>query len=228
MDLEGSLISKPPQAGSRIFKPDPVRGTLEISTEPPSHRGGLIYIPSTYDSTHPTPLLIIFHGAGGISKNILPLVQSFADEFNFIVFAPDSRDATWDIIIDDYGPDVLFTNKALEYIFNTYNINQKKVAMAGFSDGASYALSLGLTNGSIVTHILAFSPGFVAPSIQQGHPRIYVCHGKTDSILPIDRCSRQLVPALRQTGYNVDYIEFEEGHIIPPARVREAIEMFVR
>ncbi len=31
----------------------------------------------------------------------------------------------------------------------------------GFSDGASYALSLGVPNGDLFTHIVAFSPGFM-------------------------------------------------------------------
>lgn len=37
---------------------------------------------------------------------------------------------------------------------------------AGFSDGASYALSLGLPNGNLFSHIVAFSPGFMrAPTL---------------------------------------------------------------
>ena len=41
-----------------------------------------------------------------------------------------------------------------------YAVDPSRVAVGGFSDGASYALSLGLTNGDLFTHVLAFSPGF--------------------------------------------------------------------
>jgi phospholipase/carboxylesterase len=43
------------------------------------------------------------------------------------------------------------------------------VALGGFSDGASYALSLDLTNGDLFASLIAFSPGFIqldpAPAI---------------------------------------------------------------
>jgi phospholipase/carboxylesterase len=41
--------------------------------------------------------------------------------------------------------------------------------------------------------------------------------------LPIDRCSRRLVPALRQAGYRVHYHEFDGGHEVPPPVVEEAL-----
>jgi len=44
----------------------------------------------------------------------------------------------------------------------------------GFSDGASYALSVGITNGDLFTHVIAFSPGFVAPARQQETISVYL------------------------------------------------------
>lgn len=90
-----------------------------------------------------------------------------------------------------------------------------RLAIGGFSDGASYALSLGLANGDLFRWILAFSPGFVAPPDMIGQPRIYIAHGTTDGVLPIDPCSRRLVPRLRRAGYSVCYDEFEGGHVVP-------------
>ena len=45
---------------------------------------------------------------------------------------------------------------------------------------ASYALSLGIANGNLFSHVLAFSPGFLAPAGQTGSPRICVSHGTQD------------------------------------------------
>jgi len=101
------------------------------------------------------------------------------------------------------------------------------MALGGFSDGASYALSLGLTNGDLFTHVIAFSPGFMAPAHQVGAPRIYISHGIHDAVLPIDRCSRRLVPILERAGYDVKYHEFDGPHTIPPDIAREAVEWFV-
>jgi predicted esterase len=90
------------------------------------------------------------------------------------------------------------------------------VAVAGFSDGASYALSIGLASGDLFAHVLAWSPGFLAPSDAVGRPRVFVSHGIHDRVLPIDRCSRRLVPVLRADGYDVHYQEFDGGHSVPP------------
>jgi predicted esterase len=45
----------------------------------------------------------------------------------------------------------------------------------GFSDGASYALSLGLANGDLFTHVLGFSPGFMRVPRHVGRPPNLSC-----------------------------------------------------
>ena len=107
-----------------------------------------------------------------------------------------------------------------------YAVDPGRVAVGGFSDGASYALSLGITNGDLFGHILAFSPGFTAPAAQVSSPRIFVSHGTRDEVLPIDRCSRRIVPQLERAGYEVQYREFEGGHVVPPEIRSEATDWF--
>jgi len=98
------------------------------------------------------------------------------------------------------------------------------VAIEGFSDGASYALCLGLTNGDLFTHIIAFSPGFASPGISRGSPLVFVSHGTNDRVLPIERTSRRVVPQLETEGYRVQCREFEGGHMVPDEIAREAVE----
>jgi len=99
--------------------------------------------------------------------------------------------------------------------------------VAGFSDGASYALSLGLINGDLFSDILAFSPGFMAPTEQADAPRVFISHGLRDGVLPIDACSRSLARKLRQAGYDLDYREFDGGHAVPPEMVTAAVARFL-
>ena len=96
--------------------------------------------------------------------------------------------------------------------------------MTGFSDGASYGLSLGLTNGDLFTHLIAFSPGFMAPATKRGKPPIFVSHGTHDGVLPIERCSRRIVPQLDREGYEVRYREFDGTHTVPRSIARDALE----
>jgi phospholipase/carboxylesterase len=137
---------------------------------------------------------------------------------------PDSRGRTWDVILDDYGPDVEFIDSVLAQVFGRYAVDPALVAAGGFSDGASYALSLGLTNGDLFHRIVAFSPGFISPAAMADKPRFYVSHGVHDDVLPINACSRRLVPALEQIGYEVLYHEFEGGHTVPPDIAQEAFD----
>ncbi|HMJ54035.1 MAG TPA: alpha/beta hydrolase-fold protein [Polyangiaceae bacterium] len=118
-------------------------------------------------------------------------------------------------MIDDFGPDVKFVDNALTHLFARYAIDERHMAISGFSDGASYALTLGLSNGDLFTHILAFSPGFTNPPATCGRPDIYISHGAQDNVLPIGRCSRRIVPALKNAGYPVRYHEFDGPHAVP-------------
>jgi len=83
-------------------------------------------------------------------------------------------------------------------------------------------------DGDLVTHVVAFSPGFLAPGVPRGRPRIFTTHGTRDRVLPIDRCSRRLVPALRRDGYDVTYEEFDGGHAVMPDHARFAADWVAR
>src|SRR5918911_5524024 len=112
----------------------------------------------------------MLHGAGGDAQGgLFPFVDR-ADAAGLLLVAPESRGPTWDVIRDSYGPDVEFIDRALSVVFSRYAVDPSHLAVGGFSDGASYALSLGLTNGDLFTHVLAFSPGFAAPAGHQGAP----------------------------------------------------------
>jgi phospholipase/carboxylesterase len=117
-----------------------------------------------------------------------------------------------------------FLDAALDGVFEAVAVDPRRLIISGFSDGASYALSLGLGNGDLFSHVLAFSPGFMAPDAQHGKPPVFVSHGTGDRVLDIDRCSRALVPILEQAGYPVTYEEFDGGHEVPPAILRRALE----
>ena len=193
-----------------------------------SGRDGLIYIPPGHDAKGETPLALTLHGAGGDARSGLSHLIGLADEFGLVLLAPESRGRTWDRLEGGYGPDVEFIDRALGQAFDRLAVDAGRLAVTGFSDGASYALSLGLTNGDLFTHAVAFSPGFAAPADRRGRPPVFVSHGKRDRVLPIERCSRKIVPQLEREGYEVRYREFDGPHTVPEAVAREALEWFTR
>lgn len=205
--------------------PPPAPGLQPLGLE--SGRDGLLYVPAGYALDRPAPLALLLHGAGGSAHHSIGLFLDRADANGLILVAPQSRRATWDVISGGFGPDVAHVDRALEHVFARYAIDPGRIAIGGFSDGASYALSLGLTNGDLFTHVVAFSPGFAAPGNPRRAPRLYVSHGTDDAVLPIDRCSRRIVPLLQDAGYDTRYHEFDGPHTIPPDIAREALDWFL-
>ncbi|HEY8597613.1 MAG TPA: hypothetical protein VIL85_04240 [Thermomicrobiales bacterium] len=216
----GRLLARPQQTS---------HGTPTLGVQPLSldgGRDGLLYIPTGYTPERPAPLVLALHGAGGNARHALDPLLPLADTAGVIIFAPDSRRQTWDVILGGYGPDIAFVDQALARVFERYAVDTTRIAAEGFSDGASYALSIGLTNGDLFTHVIAFSPGFVAPAEVQGMPRLFIAHGTADTVLPIDVCSRRIVPQMRRAGYAVHYHEFDGPHTVPPAIAHEALGWF--
>jgi len=189
-------------------------------------RDGLVLVPASYRSDRPAPLVVMLHGAGGMARRVIENQCRRAEEFGVIVVAPESRGETWDAVRGDFGEDVRFIDRALDRIFAGYNIDARHLAIGGFSDGASYALSLGVGNGDIFTHLIAFSAAFVLPQRVRGKPRIFISHGTGDPVMPIATTGRDVVRRLTMLGYDVTYREFDGGHTVPPEIAREAFEWF--
>jgi len=217
----GAHLSVRPKAPSLKTLP----GEWALGLGSASGRDGLLIVPKSYRPDTPAPLAVMLHGAGGSARRVVSLF-AVADELGVVMLAPDSRGGTWDGIRGSYGPDIDFLNRALVHTFDRVSIDRGRLAIGGFSDGASYGLSVGLASGDLFTHILACSPGFVSPPSVQGHPRIFVSHGTADRILPITSTSRRIVPLLEKSGYTVTYREFDGPHTVPPAMARELFEWF--
>jgi len=187
----------------------------------------LLHVPAGLPAGTPVPLLVVLHGAGGRATTMVASAARAAERTGTLLLAPQSTAATWDVIRDGFGPDVAVLETALALAAQHHPLDPARLGVGGFSDGASYALSLGLGNGDVLRHVLAWSPGFAAPEEQHGRPRVFVCHGTADEVLPIDRCSRPLVARLRRAGYAVAYTEFEGPHVMREDLVEESLRWFV-
>jgi phospholipase/carboxylesterase len=186
---------------------------------------GYLYVPAGYHAAIPTPLLLALHGAGGNITGPLGLLGPYAEAQNFLIVAVNSADYTWDGVLGRYGTDVAIIDQALHRAFERCNVDAARVVLEGFSDGASYALGLGIANGGLFSRVIAFSPGFLheSGSSRQGKPGFFFSHGRQDPVLSIDTSSRVLVPQLQADGYQVTYREFDGGHLVPADVAQAAV-----
>jgi phospholipase/carboxylesterase len=186
-------------------------------------RDGLLYVPASYSASKPAPLVLMLHGATGSARGALRPFRELADDAGLVLLAPESRGTTWDAIRGIYDVDIAFISRALTSVFQRVAIDPARLTIEGFSDGATYAIGVGISNGDLFQRIVAFSPGFILPVEPHAKPKMFISHGTHDQILPIDQCSRRIVPELQRAKYDVSYREFEGPHTVPPEMAKAAI-----
>ena len=156
-----------------------------------------------------------------------------------ILLAPDSVARTWDIAMSlerqgaraetpEFGADVARIDDAMSQVFSRYAIDPALVAVIGFSDGASYSLSLGARNSSLFRNIIAIAPGMLVPGATQAPSRVFIAHGRKDRVIPFDLSDKGFTPALRQAGFEVEFAPFDGGHELTPAIISKALDWFLK
>ncbi|MEO7455275.1 MAG: phospholipase [Gemmatimonadaceae bacterium] len=202
----------------------PVRGVSVLGLE--ADRDGIMYVPATYDPTVPAALFVALHGAGGTGYGWSSYYPR-AEQRQMIVLAPTARAQTWDIVRGQLGPDVSYIDRALAHTFARCRIDPRRICLGGFSDGASYALALGLANGDLFTHLASYSPGFLAqPDPLVGKPKVFISHGTSDPVLSFNTSQNVIAPQLRSEGYDVTFQQFDGVHEVPPAISEAALDWF--
>jgi phospholipase/carboxylesterase len=201
-----------PESMPAAAAPPPGLHTLDLGAGPE-----VLVRASSQSNANPDLLRVVLtlHGAGGNARGGLAPLLPFADTYRLLLVSPSSRDRTWDVITRGrWGSDVERINQALTRIFATYRVDPTRLAISGFSDGASYALSLGLANADLFTHIIAFSPGFLVPTPRVGTPHVYISNGRDDEVLPIDQTTRRIVAQLRAADVPAEVHEFDGPHVV--------------
>lgn len=201
----------------------PGRHYIGVSEE----RDYLLYVPESLDPTQPVKLLVLFHGAGGFPDKIMKHFTAHADREGFAILAGHSALVTWDIVIGGSGPDIERLDKALAIVADRLPLDPAHFAFGGFSDGCSYSLFVGVTNGDLCSHVIAMSGGFLSVFVQHGAPRIFLSHGYEDEQLPYERAGRAKAAKLLEAGYDVHFVPFHGLHTLTPEIAQQAVDFFL-
>jgi polyhydroxybutyrate depolymerase len=168
----------------------------------------LVHLPPLYDKAKPLPLVIMLHGMGGTAVNAVRETgwSAKADAESFIVAYPDASrpDATeppnfksnpqaWndgsgrfhaaERKIDDVG----FIRTLIERLATDYGIDQRRVFVTGFSNGASMAFRVG---AELSERVAALAPTAGACWTETLKPTrgISLCYitGAADTLNPLE------------------------------------------
>ena len=178
-------------------------------------------------SKKPKGLIVAFHGAGGSASEGLFIFRGAWNVPGLVLVAPAALGNTWSALHQKEDRDLETVNRALAQAWRRCRIDRRRVAVGGFSDGATHALSIGLQNGDVFRSVLALSPGGLADVERRGKPRVFITHGTRDDVLPIDR-SDTAVRTLRSSGYTVTYRRFGGGHRVTEEISRTAVRWYLR
>lgn len=226
-----ALVPAPGRAaGPGLATPPPAAApaTLETRSGVLSLAGGAFaYLPKGRNAAAPAPLLIAFHGAGGQPSEVLAAFRDDADRDGFVLLIPTPRGATWDMVEDlqrrlgiemkvtpRYGRDLRALDAALADLFARVAIDPRRIGMMGFSNGATYALSIGTANPQLVGTVIAFSPGPAFLGKSGPDQRIFISHGEQDDVLPYSY-TRGLVARIRVRKIPLMFESFPGGHLVP-------------
>jgi phospholipase/carboxylesterase len=218
---------EPGRLSTRPHKPTKSVSPGEHVLSETGTRRAILFVPPSYDAARPAPFFLALHGATGSGDSMLRGSRAAAETHGVVMLAPSSRDYTWDAIRGPYGDDFAQIDRLMNDVFDQCAIDASHIAVGGFSDGATYALSLGLENGDVFTHVVGHSAGFIIPGTPHGKPKVFLSHGTQDRILPIDQCGRRIAARLKHDGYDLRFDEFDGGHAASPEMREGAMQWFV-
>lgn len=185
------------------------------------------------------PLLVLLHGAGMSARAFLDGARAEADRCGCLLLSVQSKGATWDTIglvrqaakaerttVDRlFGEDTNRVEQALSVALRAADADRRSVILFGFSDGASYALSLGLANPSLFPGVVAIAPGFhLEPAAINPKQRLFIAHSPTDRVLSFDRTRDDTVASLHRAGFDLRFRPFDGGHRIDRSVLAEGVD----
>ncbi|RFU69471.1 esterase [Peribacillus saganii] len=185
--------------------------------------------PSQFEPNKTYPALFVMHGMGSKEKNMLSIVDGLEEKFfifsirghlsqppGFAFFTIQGYGKPHKEVFDE-GIRRLIS--FIDYATEQYPLDQGKLYLLGFSQGAIVSMTIGLTIARRIRGIIALSgyiPGFVkdnndVKSINQ--LSLFISHGEMDNILPFE-WGLESSEFFRRLGSNVTFQSYPEGHTI--------------
>ncbi|MFQ5699393.1 MAG: alpha/beta hydrolase [Myxococcota bacterium] len=213
----------------------------------------ILLTPDEIDADRLYPLITVLHGAGRQDELLARAYRDEPERRQALFLIPRSLHPTWDLIacndrwkLDAAGspeasgsgplrPDLDFLEYAYDLIWRRYPVDLGRQALVGYSDGASYALSYGLSNPEIFRAVMAWAAGFAvlevdradAPGPALPRPDVLLEYGTHDELFPFEQIALPMRERLESQGYAVEFRVDAGGRHWPPSEFQpEALDWF--
>jgi len=192
----------------------------------------VLLTPGEIDPERRYPLFTVLHGAGRQNEMLVKACRGEPDRRQAFFLVPRSVEPTWDLIVGGPRTDLDFLEYAYDLIYRRYPIDPARQSLIGYSDGASYALSLTLSNPKLFDAALCWAAGFVVldrdnVSESDRKPRVYLEYGTHDELFAFDRVALPMKQSLEEAGYTVEFSVDEGGRHWPSGSFQgEALDWY--
>ncbi|RYO87648.1 hypothetical protein DL764_008835 [Monosporascus ibericus] len=181
-----------------------------------------VFLPRDYDENTPAPLILSYHGAGGVIDQQADLDRLARPEVNtdhIVVYLQGNADDpsqperyTWQGAPENHSDDIRFTREALDAILATYCVDPSRVYATGMSQGGGFAGRLACS-AEMSARIAAYAP-VAGAYYQKQVDEEEACEPATvdiDCESMRKRNRRTSVPIMAFHGGSDDIIRYEGG-----------------
>lgn len=171
-----------------------------------------LVVPDGLDPAKPVPLAFVFHGLND-SKNFICHYSGFeklAAKHGFIAVFPAGLERRWELRIADDNADLLYFDALFEHLTSKYNVDLRRVYLAGMSMGAYFSNLLASKRSERIAAIAPHSGGIgvlAAKGIRAKKKyAVMIVHGDADRVVKVEegRASRD---AYQKEDHPVEYVE---------------------
>ena len=174
-------------------------GTFRVALQHDgTDREAVVYVPESYDSTADAPLVLNFHGFGGIARyhmedgDLRPQAENDgailvygqganldgSPHWNAALAGGDNKSS-----VDDFG----YVQAILENIQAAYPFNASRVSAVGYSNGGMMALALACYHSELIASAGSVSGAMLDMDCELSHPlSVITVHGTEDDTIAYD------------------------------------------
>lgn len=216
--------------------------TEEILKDWPQEKKALVIPPASYDQGKRYPLLVVLHPYGDYKASFAERFKKIADAQQAILMCPTGqvliapKKYAWFTSVADFLATFRKEQRdvweEIERVRKEYSVDPDRIYLAGYSQGATLAFTMGLRNPQYLAGVLAIAGYYKMETVVEEWLPISGGHALPVAILqPQDDTDENVEQArnardrLGPAGVNVHYVEYDGGRALPSAEaITKALE----